>query len=190
MGDHAVSFEPWGCECVCTPIPVWKSEINSKYLPQPLSSLILETDALTKSEVQGFGYISCWQALGSCHYFLPSVGVLGVCSHPHMRAGDLNSSSYTCIASGFTNWAISSQSWKHVFFFIIKNCARDAGVIGSAIRSTSHSPRGPRFGSQHPHLSSQPSVTPATGDLMSFPGLCRYCTHITQTCMQVHICTD
>lgn len=108
-----------------------------------------------------------------------------------MRDGDLNSSSYTSIASGFTNWAISSQSCKHgFFFFIIKNCARDAGVIGSAFRSTSHSSRGPRFSSQHPHRSSQPSVTPATGDLMSFPGLCRYCSHITQTCMQVHICTD
>lgn len=67
---------------VCAHIYLYEqSEINSGYLPQPLSSLILETDPLTKTEVQGFGYTSCWQALGSCRFFLPSIGVLGVFNH-------------------------------------------------------------------------------------------------------------
>lgn len=170
-----MSFEPWGCKCVCTHIPVWESEINSKYLPQPLSSLILETDSLTKTEVQGFGCTSCWQALGSCHFFLPSVGVLGVCNHLRfeLKFLYLHSEWFHQLSHLFP----VLKTW--VFFCIIKNCARDARIIGSAIRSTSHSSRGSRFGSQNPHCSSQPSVTPATGDLMSFPGLCGYCTHIT-----------
>ena len=40
-----------------------------------------------------------------------------------------------------------------------------AGRIGSVVMSTGCSSKGPRFNSQHPHGSSQLSVTPVPGDL-------------------------
>lgn len=52
MCEHAVTFE---CVSVHTYVPVWKSEINIKYLPQSLSTLIPETEALTEAEFQRFG---------------------------------------------------------------------------------------------------------------------------------------
>ena len=41
----------------------------------------------------------------------------------------------------------------------------------SVVKSTGCSSRGPRFEPQHPHVGSQPSITPAPGDLVTSSGL-------------------
>ena len=48
----------------------------------------------------------------------------------------------------------------------------------SAVKNTDCSFRGPGFNSQHPHDSSQPSITPVPRDLMPSCGLPQHCTHM------------
>ena len=42
---------------------------------------------------------------------------------------------------------------------------------GSVVKRTGCACRGPRFSPQHPHVGSQPSITPVPGDLVTFSGL-------------------
>ena len=46
------------------------------------------------------------------------------------------------------------------------------------VKSAGCSCKEPRFNSQHPHGGSQPSITPAPGDLMLSSGLCGHCMHM------------
>lgn len=40
--------------CVHSPVQVWRSEVNNERLPQSLSTLLLETESLTKLRTQNF----------------------------------------------------------------------------------------------------------------------------------------
>lgn len=40
--------------CVHSPVQVWRSEVNNELLPQSLSTLLLETESLTKLRTQNF----------------------------------------------------------------------------------------------------------------------------------------
>ena len=57
---------------------------------------------------------------------------------------------------------------------------------GSAVKHTRYSSSGPRFGSKHPHGSSQPPITPVPGDPMPSSGLLEHCTQVVhiQACRQ------
>ena len=57
---------------------------------------------------------------------------------------------------------------------------------GSVIKNTGCSCRGPRFSSQHPHGGSQPSVTPAPGNLMPSSGLSWHPPTHTETPTYTH----
>lgn len=61
-----------------------------------------------------------------------------------------------------------------------KNDGKGPWRYGTVTKSTYCSCRGPRFISQHPHVSSQPSLTSGPGDLRTSSDLCRL-LHICDT---------
>ena len=104
----------------------------------------------------------------------------------------------------FDHWGQYRHCWESVFENIahptlkisslwIRVVSRNPGSSQTAqrLRSTGCSSRGPRFNSQHPHGSSQVSVTPVPGDLIPSSGLHGHQAHTWCTYIHVdrtHIC--
>lgn len=77
--------------------------------------------------------------------------------------GDSNRDPHAFLASHFPPEHLASSSW---------NVSEQLMAQGSAVKSTGCASTGPEFYSQHLHGSSQPSVTPVLGNLVSSPDFC------------------